>query len=185
MNAAITETGPVVGDRNSYNQFMEIARNRITTRQFEPDYAVPKEHYEMILEAARHAPSGANAQPWHYIVIRDPEVKQVIAGETPASTPPPRSAAKSAEAKPEPKVNLPLTADEKTRLLMGSPSHIAEINHYLFGGRRDFSKPFAIYSPFGLGILDLAVADLAHRLAQVQHVGTPIEGFLSKSWLER
>lgn len=50
---------------------------------------------------------------------------------------------------------------------------------------RDFSKPFAIYSPFGLGILDLAVADLARCLAQAQHVGTTIEGFLSKSWLER
>jgi nitroreductase len=58
---------------------MEIARNRITTRQFDPEYEVPKEHYEMILEAARHAPSGANSQPWHYIVIRDPEVKQEIA----------------------------------------------------------------------------------------------------------
>src|SRR6202022_2033278 len=31
--------------------------------------------YEMILEAARHAPSGANAQPWHYIVISDPAIK--------------------------------------------------------------------------------------------------------------
>ena len=50
---------------------------------------------------------------------------------------------------------------------------------------RDASKPFAIYSPFGLGILDLAVADLAHRLAKTQHVGANIEGFLSKSWLER
>ena len=79
MNSAITETRPEIGDRHLYSQFMEIARNRITTRQFKPDYAVPKEHYEMILEAARHAPSGANAQPWHYIVIRDPEVKQVIA----------------------------------------------------------------------------------------------------------
>ncbi len=78
MNPAITETRPVVGDCHSYDQFMEIARNRITTRQFKPDYEVPKEHYEMLLEAARHAPSGANAQPWHYIVIRDPEVKQEI-----------------------------------------------------------------------------------------------------------
>jgi nitroreductase len=40
---------------------------------------MPDEHYEMVLEAARHAPSGANAQPWHYIVIRDPDVKQKIA----------------------------------------------------------------------------------------------------------
>jgi 5,6-dimethylbenzimidazole synthase len=32
----------------------------------------------MILEAARHAPSGANAQPWHYVVVTDPDVKQAI-----------------------------------------------------------------------------------------------------------
>ena len=32
----------------------------------------------MILEAARHAPSGADAQPWHYVVVTDPEVKQTI-----------------------------------------------------------------------------------------------------------
>jgi len=30
----------------------------------------------MILEAARHAPSGANAQPWHYIIVTDPEMKE-------------------------------------------------------------------------------------------------------------
>ncbi len=79
MSPSITETRPVIGDRQLYRHFMEIARNRITTRQFDPEYEMPKEHFEMVLEAARHAPSGANAQPWHYIVIRDPEVKQEIA----------------------------------------------------------------------------------------------------------
>lgn len=33
----------------------------------------------MILEAARHAPSGANSQPWHYIVVTDPRVKEQLA----------------------------------------------------------------------------------------------------------
>jgi nitroreductase len=69
MSSAITETRPVSGGSDLYDHFMEIARNRITTRQFQPDYEMPDEHYEMVLEAARHAPSGANAQPWHYIVI--------------------------------------------------------------------------------------------------------------------
>ncbi len=32
--------------------------------------------------------------------------------------------------------------DEAHRLIEGSPSHLDEVNHYLFGGRRDFSKPF-------------------------------------------
>ena len=34
-------------------------------------------------------------------------------------------------------------ADEKKRLITGSPSHLAEINHYIFGGRRDLSQPFS------------------------------------------
>jgi len=28
-------------------------------------------------------------------------------------------------------------ADERTRMIFGSPSNIDEINHYVFGGRRD------------------------------------------------
>jgi SAM-dependent methyltransferase len=33
-------------------------------------------------------------------------------------------------------------ADEARRLIEGSPSHLLEVNHYLFAGRRDFRKPF-------------------------------------------
>ena len=32
--------------------------------------------------------------------------------------------------------------DEAKRLITGSPSHLAEVNHYLFAGRRDFALPF-------------------------------------------
>ena len=35
-------------------------------------------------------------------------------------------------------------ADEAHRLVTGSPSHIAEIEHHILGGRRDASKPFRI-----------------------------------------
>lgn len=66
------------GDRTRYDAFMQIVQSRITTRAFDPRYAVPREHYEMILEAARHAPSGANTQPWHFIVITDQELKNKI-----------------------------------------------------------------------------------------------------------
>ena len=79
MNPDITETRSAIGGLHLYRNFMEIASTRITTRQFDSEYEMPKEHYELVLEAARHAPSGANAQPWHYIVIRDPEVKREIA----------------------------------------------------------------------------------------------------------
>lgn len=62
-----------------YNALMDVVRNRMTTRQFDPSYVVPREHYELILDAARHGPSGANAQPWHYIVVTKPETKKAIA----------------------------------------------------------------------------------------------------------
>src|SRR5258707_10884124 len=58
---------------------LEGTRNRLTTRQFDPGSVVPREHYDLILEAARHAPSGANAQPWHYIIVTHPETKKRIA----------------------------------------------------------------------------------------------------------
>lgn len=72
-------TDPEFDRRQRYDALMDVVRGRMTTRQFDPNYVVPKEHYELILEAARHAPSGANAQPWHYIVVTKPELKKAIA----------------------------------------------------------------------------------------------------------
>jgi len=60
-----------------YEALMEVVRSRRTNRAF-ASYEVPKQHFEMILEAARHAPSGANSQPWHYIIVTDPALKAKI-----------------------------------------------------------------------------------------------------------
>ena len=65
-------------DRSRYDALMEVVRTRMTVRAFDPSQAVPREHYELILEAARHSPSGANAQPWHFIVITDQALKTKI-----------------------------------------------------------------------------------------------------------
>ena len=65
-------------DRTKYDALMDVVRYRMTVRAFDPGYTVPREHYEMILEAARHSPSGANAQPWHFIVITDRDLKNKI-----------------------------------------------------------------------------------------------------------
>lgn len=64
--------------RARYDALMEVVSGRITTRQFDGSYTVPREHFELIVEAARHAPSGANAQPWHFIVVTDPLTKSAI-----------------------------------------------------------------------------------------------------------
>ncbi|MDF2764453.1 MAG: hypothetical protein K0S81_1447 [Rhodospirillales bacterium] len=60
--------------------------------------------------------------------------------------------------------------DERKRLIQGSPSHILEINHYIFGGRRDFGRPFrALFAGGGTG--DGAIM-LAQQLA---HLGAPAD----------
>ncbi len=46
-------------------------------RQFKPD-PVPEELLLKLIEAATKAPSGANAQPWRFIVVRDVELKRQI-----------------------------------------------------------------------------------------------------------
>jgi nitroreductase len=60
-----------------YEALMDVVRARTTNRAFAP-FDVPREHFALILEAARHAPSGANAQPWHYVVVTDAAIKQAI-----------------------------------------------------------------------------------------------------------
>jgi nitroreductase len=69
----------VIDNRERYDVFMDVVANRITTRAFDADYVVPREHFELIVDAARHGPSGANAQPWHYIVVTNPILKRQIA----------------------------------------------------------------------------------------------------------
>lgn len=54
----------------------EIQRRR-TVREFS-DRAVPRELIEQCLLAAGSAPSGANLQPWQFVVVADPAIKHTI-----------------------------------------------------------------------------------------------------------
>ncbi|MDX1600020.1 MAG: nitroreductase family protein [Anaerolineales bacterium] len=54
----------------------ELALRR-TVRDFSST-EIPYEVIEAALRAAGSAPSGANLQPWHFVVVRDPEVKSKI-----------------------------------------------------------------------------------------------------------
>ncbi len=57
--------------------FREQMRRRRTVRYFS-DRAVAREIIEDCLLVAGSAPSGANLQPWHFVVISDPAVKRRI-----------------------------------------------------------------------------------------------------------
>ena len=57
--------------------FLELAKSRYSVRNY-LDKPVEDEKLKYILEAGRIAPSAANYQPWHFIVIRDPEMRKEI-----------------------------------------------------------------------------------------------------------
>ncbi len=59
-------------------EFYEVIRKRRSVRKYQSK-KVPDDILNRILEAGRIAPSAKNIQPWHFIIIRDPEIKNKVA----------------------------------------------------------------------------------------------------------
>ncbi len=57
--------------------FSELAAKRISVRSYLPD-TVPDEALAKVLETARMAPSAANRQPWHVVVLRDGAARRAV-----------------------------------------------------------------------------------------------------------
>jgi iodotyrosine deiodinase len=57
--------------------FRDALRLRRTIRDFSSD-PVPDDVIDLALEAAASAPSGANLQPWTFVVVKDPALKREI-----------------------------------------------------------------------------------------------------------
>ncbi len=57
--------------------FLEQMIQRRTVRNFS-DKPVPMEIIENAIKTANSAPSGANKQPWHFVIVQDPAVKKEI-----------------------------------------------------------------------------------------------------------
>ncbi len=68
---------PVETMRERLREFYEDVRRRRTVRDFSAR-PVPKDIIEEALRAAGTAPSGANLQPWHFVVVSGPETKHRI-----------------------------------------------------------------------------------------------------------
>lgn len=58
-------------------EFFALARKRHTCRFFSKR-DVPREVIESCLLAAGRAPSGANRQPWHFVLVRSKRAKKII-----------------------------------------------------------------------------------------------------------
>lgn len=58
-------------------EFEARLKPRRTVRHFSPDPA-PLELIETAIRIAARAPSGANQQPWHFVVVSNPDIKKQI-----------------------------------------------------------------------------------------------------------
>jgi len=56
---------------------MKVIQDRRSIREW-TDEPISEEDLAMILEAGRQAPSGENAQPWRFIIVRDAETRKKL-----------------------------------------------------------------------------------------------------------
>lgn len=56
---------------------LEAIRNRRSVRAY-TEKDVSEATVERLIDAARHAPSAGNIQPWEFVVVRKPEVKRLL-----------------------------------------------------------------------------------------------------------
>lgn len=61
-----------------YEALMQVVRRRRSVRAFEKGRQVGRDVLEKIVDCGRWAPSGANSQPWDFIVVDDPAMKEQV-----------------------------------------------------------------------------------------------------------
>lgn len=62
--------------------FLTLASSRQSDRAYDSNRPIEQEKLERILQAASQSPSACNAQPWRFIVVDDPELKNKVADAT-------------------------------------------------------------------------------------------------------
>ena len=153
-----------------------LARERRSIREFS-ERPVPRELIAAALSIACTAPSGANRQPWRFVVIGDPALKTRL-----------REAAEAEErefyahrATPEWLADLaPLGTDAQKPFLTTAP-YVIVVFRESYGIAQDGSTLKNYYSPESVGIaVGFLIAALNRfGLATLTHTPSPM-GFLSE-----
>lgn len=153
----------------------ELSRRR-TVRDFAPD-PVPRDVIEACLAAAGSAPSGANKQPWHFVVVSDAAVKRRIRAAAEAEERAfyaERASAEWLEAL------APLGTDADKPFLDTAPYLIA-VFQQRYGLAANGARVKHYYAPESVGIATgMLIAALHHAgLATLTHTPSPM-GFLNR-----
>jgi nitroreductase len=153
-------------------------RQRRTVRDFDPGRPVPRELIEQCLLAAGTAPSGANQQPWHFVVITDAARKREIREAAEAE----ERAFYGGRAPAEwLRALAPLGTDADKPFLEEAPVLIA-IFAQKYGIDPQSGQRFShYYVPESVGIATGFLIDSLHRagLATLTHTPSPM-GFLTQ-----
>jgi nitroreductase len=157
-------------------KYLHQLRQRRTVREFSQE-EVPREVLKNCLLAAGSAPSGANRQPWHFVIISDLKTKKRI-----------RLAAEKEEkefydhrATAEWLKDLePLGTDEKKPFLEFAP-HLIVIFQKKYNIGKDRKKHINYYAPESVGIATGILISALHfsGLATLTHTPSPMK-FLNK-----
>ena len=161
--------------RRSEEFYQEIKKRR-TVRDFS-ERPVPDNVIRNCIKAAGTAPNGANLQPWHFVIVKDREIKQKI-----------RIAAEEEEKEfytkraPEEwlKALRPLGTDESKPFLEKAP-YLIVIFSKSYDVKPDGKKMKQYYSLESTGIAaGILITALHHSgLAALTHTPSPM-GFLNK-----
>lgn len=155
--------------------FAASMQRRRTVRQFS-DRPVPRAVLDACLEAAGTAPSGANLQPWHFVVVSDPALKAQI-----------RAAAEKEEARfyqTAPREWLaalaPLGTDEHKPYLEAAP-YLIVIFAQRYGTTSDGKRVPYYYVMESVGIATGILITGLHQAGLVTLTHTPnLMGFLNR-----
>lgn len=155
--------------------FLEMIRTRRSVRHFSAE-PVPLDVVETSIEAASRAPSGANQQPWRFVLVTDPEIKAKI-----------RIAAEAEEREnyerrfPDEWLHAlePFGTDWRKEFLEAAPCLIVvfRIDYGLEEGRK--RKHYYVQESVGLACGFLLAGLHASGLATLTHTPSPM-GFLAE-----
>ncbi len=166
--------------RSRSTAFLETMRSRRSVRFFS-DEPVSHELVENAIKAAGTAPSGANQQPWTFVLVTDPAVRRRIRQEAEKS----ERAFYESNATEWHEALAPLGTDWHKDHLTTAPYLIVVFAH-VFGYRRDEEtgevrkiKHYYVQESVGIAC-GFLLAGLAHAgLVALTHTPSPM-GFLAK-----
>jgi nitroreductase len=153
-------------------RFRDEMALRRTIRAFDPDRPIPDGVLGAALEAAATAPSGANVQPWRFVVVTDPEAKARIR----AGAEEEERAFYEAEHDEWHRALAPLGTDADKSMLTDAPAVIVVFE--VHAGDRD-PKPYYAKESVGIAVGILLTALHRAGLATLTHTPSPMR-FLNR-----